>query len=110
MPMDVSRYQAALAPLATALAVLALVGCGGSEREGLIAKGATPAYADGHVDGCASGNAAGGGFFDSAKKDAARFGTDTQYAQGWRDGFETCKARMEGMVLEARLRKSKRDD
>jgi len=90
--------------------MLALAGCGGSEREGLIAKGATPAYADGHVDGCASGNAAGGGIFDSPENDAARFDTDAQYAQGWSDGFETCKARMEAMVLEARLRKSKWDD
>jgi hypothetical protein len=110
--MDISRYSSVLVPLAaiTALSVLALAGCGGSQRERLIANGAAPSYADGYEHGCSSGNAAGGGVFDSATKDEARFGTDAQYADGWSDGFQTCKARMERMVLEARLRKSKRDD
>jgi hypothetical protein len=110
--MDASRHPAARAALARSLAlvaVLALGACAGSEREGLIAKGATPAYADGYVDGCSSGKAAGGSTFDQAQKDASRFGSDAEYTKGWNDAFGSCKAAMAQMVAEARRRNPSRD-
>jgi len=50
----------------------------------------TPAYADGQKDGCESGQASQG-VFGRPKKDASRFGADTQYTQGWTDGFKRCE-------------------
>lgn len=38
----------------------------------------------GYSDGCASVNAA-------RRRDEARFKTDVQYAQGWRDGYDICR-------------------
>lgn len=46
------------------------------------------AFKDGYADGCASAKALVG-----RKKDEQRFKTDTQYAQGWRDGYDICKKR-----------------
>lgn len=48
--------------------------------------GFPPAFRSGYADGCSSATA-------TTKKDTARFRTDTQYAQGWRDGFDICKRR-----------------
>ncbi|MGF6986528.1 hypothetical protein QFZ99_006069 [Paraburkholderia atlantica] len=56
-------------------------------------EGKPQAYIDGHGDGCRSGyNAAGNPYF-KATKDPQRFQDDPMYAQGWTDGFNTCKAR-----------------
>lgn len=49
----------------------------------------TPAYGDGFKDGCSSGEAAQS-VFGRYRKDAGRFDSDPQYAQGWSDGFRKC--------------------
>ena len=48
--------------------------------------GFTPEFRAGYSDGCASVNAA-------RRRDEARFKTDAQYAQGWRDGYDICRRR-----------------
>ena len=48
--------------------------------------GYPPAFRDGYADGCASVNAA-------RKRDEARFRSDANYAQGWRDGYDICRRR-----------------
>jgi hypothetical protein len=48
--------------------------------------GYPPEFRQGYADGCASVNAA-------RKRDEARFKADTQYAQGWRDGYDICLRR-----------------
>jgi hypothetical protein len=103
--MPAGRLQATLAALVTALA---LVACG-SVEEALIERGFPPAYAEGYADGCASGNDAGGRLVGKARKDANRYATDSQYAQGWNDGFASCKSKAEAMVRDARLRNPSRD-
>jgi hypothetical protein len=48
--------------------------------------GFPPEFRAGYSDGCASVNAA-------RQRDEARFKTDTNYAQGWRDGYDICRRR-----------------
>ncbi len=48
--------------------------------------GYPPAFRQGYTDGCASVNAA-------RKRDDARFKSDANYAQGWRDGYDICRRR-----------------
>lgn len=48
--------------------------------------GYPPEFRQGYTDGCASVNAA-------RKRDEARFKSDANYAQGWRDGYSICKSR-----------------
>ena len=72
-------------------AVLALLaGCASTAPTGTNANvnlsGFPPAFKSGYADGCSSAAA-------TPRKDAARFRTDAQYAQGWRDGFDICKRR-----------------
>ncbi|MGI9494276.1 MAG: hypothetical protein ACR2QF_17935 [Geminicoccaceae bacterium] len=81
----------------------ALAACS-SKREQLIQQGATPAYADGYVDGCDSGKQAGGGLYHKAKKDADRYADNSEYAKAWDEAFKTCQADMAARVREARLR------
>ena len=45
--------------------------------------GYPPAFKEGYSDGC---NSAAGGL----SRDRARFKSDLQYAQGWRDGYDIC--------------------
>jgi len=78
-----------LIPLAIAAALAA--GCAGhsaptAERPGVNLSGYPPAFRAGYADGCASVNAA-------RRRDEARFKSDTEYAQGWRDGFDICGRR-----------------
>jgi len=47
--------------------------------------GFPPAYKAGYQDGCDSVNSS------EKQKDIKRFKSDSQYAQGWRDGFDLCK-------------------
>ncbi|MBB5406064.1 hypothetical protein QF000_000605 [Paraburkholderia atlantica] len=54
-------------------------------------EGEPPAYIDGHADGCRSGLSAAGNPYVQATKDPTRFAQDSMYAQGWNDGFSTCK-------------------
>ena len=44
------------------------------------------AYRQGYADGCASAKGA-------ERKDAARFGSDTNYNMGWQDGIALCRKR-----------------
>lgn len=60
-------------------------------------------YADGFDDGCHSGKKAGGSMFDQFKKDVDRFGEDTQYAQGWSDGFRQCETEQEALQRQIRM-------
>jgi hypothetical protein len=99
------RLRGALGALVT---LAALAGCT-SQKDAMIAQGADPAYAEGYEDGCTSGNKAGGSPFDSDRKDAARYGPDSQYTKGWDDAFDTCKAKMAVMVEDARRRSPSRD-
>lgn len=46
------------------------------------------AFKDGYADGCATARALVG-----SRKDEARFKSDSQYAQGWRDGHDACTRR-----------------
>ena len=46
--------------------------------------GYPPAFQEGYTDGCASARSA-------RRRDEARFKSDVQYAQGWRDGNSVCR-------------------
>ena len=77
-----------------------------SQKDTMIEQGYPLAYADGFDDGCHSGHKAGGSLFDEFKKDPRRFEAESQYAQGWSDGFRQCESeeqaaqRQASMVLE----------
>jgi len=73
-----------LAALATLSACASRAPTGASANVNVA--GFPPAFKSGYADGCSS--VAG-----TTRKDAARFKTDTQYAQGWRDGFDICRRR-----------------
>ena len=102
--MRASGSQAILAILAPAFASCASV------EQALIEQGQPPAYAAGYADGCASGKEAAGGLFADARKDQDRYGADSQYTQGWDEGFEECRRDMTAMVLDARRRDPSRED
>ena len=53
---------------------------------GINLSGYSPGFRVGYADGCASVDAA-------RKRDEARFKTDPDYAQGWRDGNDICRRR-----------------
>ena len=53
---------------------------------GVNLSGSSPGFRAGYADGCASVDAA-------RKRDDARFKTEPDYAQGWRDGSDICKRR-----------------
>lgn len=86
----------------------ALAACS-PQRERLIEQGATPAYAEGYVDGCESGRQAGGAVFTEAKKDEGRYADDSEYAEGWDEAFETCQTATAAKVREARKRNPHRN-
>jgi hypothetical protein len=46
--------------------------------------GFPPAFRDGYSAGCDSAKRR------ATRRDEARFKTDRQYANGWRDGFDAC--------------------
>jgi hypothetical protein len=75
------------------LAVL-VAGCQ-STHDQLLAEGYPPAFADGFQDGCGSGRQAAGAISGQFKKDVPRFLKDSNYAQGWGDGFRQCQAMLE---------------
>ena len=103
--MPARRLQATFTALVTAVVLAAC----GSVEEALIERGLPPAYAEGYVDGCASGKEAAGGLFAEARKDAGRYDTDSQYTRGWSEGFEECRRDTAAMVRDARLRNPSRD-
>ena len=69
----------------------------------MIKEGYPLSYAEGFDDGCHSGNKAGGSLFDQFKKDTRRFEQDSQYAQGWSDGFRQCESQQEATQRQTRL-------
>ncbi len=74
-----------------------------SQRDSMIKQGYPLAYADGFEDGCHSGKKAGGSMFDQFRKDVDRFGKDTQYAQGWSDGYRQCETEQEALQRQMRI-------
>ncbi len=103
--MSIHRGQYLLFVLVT---LVALAACS-SKRGQLIQEGATPAYADGYVDGCDSGKQAGGAILTETKKDADRYASRSEYAKGWDEAFKRCQANTAVRVWEARRRKPSRD-
>jgi hypothetical protein len=87
---------------------LVLVACTSTE-EALIERGLSPAYAAGYDHGCASGKQAGGGLFAEAQKDEERYGSDSEYAKGWDQGFAKCRNDLVRMTRDARERNPSRD-
>ncbi|HTN49981.1 MAG TPA: hypothetical protein VMK32_11170 [Burkholderiaceae bacterium] len=74
---------------AIAIAVL-LAGCGTPPPNPLMGSGHTPDYAAGFNDGCSSGKNSQDPVVGFYTKDAKRFETDKQYAEGWNAGFSKC--------------------
>ncbi len=82
--------------------IIALSGCV-TQKESMVKQGYPLAYADGFDDGCHSGKKAGGNMFDQFKKDVTRFQQDSQYAQGWSDGFRQCETEQEALERQIRM-------
>lgn len=57
--------------------------------------GGPPEYRAGFAAGCNSGYTAAGNIYYRFDKDPQRFLDDKLYAQGWGDGFGSCKANYE---------------
>jgi hypothetical protein len=49
--------------------------------------GFPPAFKEGYMEGCDSARRGG-----TPRRDAKRYAEDPQYAAGWRDGLDMCKA------------------
>jgi len=84
------------------VAAIAVAGCL-STHDSMVRDGYPLAYADGFDDGCHSGHKAGGSLFDQFRKDVRRMNADTQYAQGWSDGFRQCESEEEAAQRQARM-------
>ena len=82
--------------------LLLLSGCA-TQKQTMIKEGYPLSYAEGFDDGCHSGNKAGGSLFDQFKKDTRRFEQDSQYAQGWSDGFRQCESQQEATQRQTRM-------
>jgi hypothetical protein len=82
--------------------LLLFSGCA-TQKETMIKEGYPLGYAEGFDDGCHSGKQAGGSMFDQFKKDVKRFEADTQYAQGWSDGFRQCESEQEAIERQTRM-------
>ena len=102
--MPIVRFTVTLALLAAGAALAACQ----SQMEGMIAEGHDPAYAAGYQDGCSSGRKAAGGVLVEDKKDASRYGSDSQYKEGWDAGAAKCQAEEQRMIREARARNPSR--
>ena len=84
-----ARPAAALRTAAALLAVSTLAACAAqqpTQGENVNLSGFPQAFKDGYADGCASVRG-------STTRDIARFRSDPQYAQGWRDGLDICRRR-----------------
>jgi hypothetical protein len=63
-----------------------LCACAPTKKEaGVNLAGYPPAFRAGYLDGCESSKRASG-----QTRDNDRFGHDSQYASGWRDGYDIC--------------------
>ena len=68
-----------------------VAGCASADRQGLIAAGYTPQYADGYVDGYSAGCHSIGHPFCQFVRDVSRYERDRQYKVGWEDGFSIAR-------------------
>ncbi len=68
-----------------------LLGCG-SEGRRLMQEGASPEYAQGFDDGCASGKKSAGDMFSQFHKNVQAYRQTDDYRQGWDDGHDECKS------------------
>jgi major membrane immunogen (membrane-anchored lipoprotein) len=68
-----------------------LVGCGHTDRKGLLAAGFQPDYVDGYVDGYSAGCHAIGHPFYRFTRDTQRYEVDGRYKNGWEDGFSIAR-------------------
>ena len=82
---------------------LLLLSACASQKETMIDQGYPLAYADGFDDGCHSGHKAGSNLFEEFKKDPRRFEADSQYAQGWSDGFRQCESEEQAAQRKTRM-------
>lgn len=85
------RSPAAASLLAVLAAACILGACAQQAtpvRPGVNLSGFPPEFREGYSDGCNSARSVVG-----VKKDEARMKSDPQYAQGWRDGYDMCKAK-----------------
>ena len=87
---------------AVCCSLVVLSGCA-TQKELMVQQGFPLPYADGFDDGCHCGKKAGGSLFDQFKKDVKRFEEDSQYAQGWSDGFRQCETEQESIQREMRM-------
>ena len=76
--------------LAGLILLLLLNGCA-SEGQRLMNEGASPAYAQGYDDGCASGKKSAGDMFAQFHKNIRLYQQNSDYRQGWNDGHEECR-------------------
>ena len=83
------------------LVILYLTGCA-SQKEIMLKQGYPPAYAEGYQDGCNSGNNAAGSIVDQFKKNIQRYEQDSNYRQGWDDGYKQCKAKQDSFQQQYR--------
>lgn len=68
------------------------------QHSSLLMQGNSRDYADGYVDGCATGKkAAGDGRFHFSKN-ATRYSDDREYADGWEQGYMFCKEQRLNMI------------
>ena len=74
---------------AMSLLLVGLAGCAG--QGAMTAPGQTAAYQEGFADGCRSGRAAAGSPVDSYRRNAGRFESDKDYAEGWSAGHQRCE-------------------
>jgi len=79
--------------IAASLSIM-LFGCV-SQKETMIKQGFPPVYAEGFQDGCDSGNNAGGSVLDQFKKNIELYNHNSDYRQGWEDGYKQCKAKQD---------------
>ena len=93
-------HQLLIASVVCSMATM--TGCA-SQKESMIKQGYPLAYAEGFDDGCHSGRKAGGSLFDQFKKDIRRFEIESQYAQGWSDGFRQCESEQEAIQRQTRM-------
>lgn len=77
-----SRY----APLLGMMILAACTATPNRQPANVNLSGFPQAFKDGYADGCSS-------LRGSTTRDNARFKTDPQYTQGWRDGLDICKRR-----------------
>jgi len=69
--------------LQAALGATLLVGCAGGTAPVNLG-GFSPAFKQGYVDGCESAGAL------SQRRDEPRYKTESEYVQGWNDGYSVC--------------------